>query len=311
MRLFGPPNVEKMKLNGDVDGLIKALDYKNDSNTRGEAANALERLRDIRSVEPLIRTLSDVHPYPRICAIDALCAIGDIRATEPLTLMLKDDAYQIRKHAVHALCKIRDPRAIVPLIAALNDSNEDVRVSASKALKEIADIHAVEPLISSLNDSSAHVRANVAQALGKIGDSRAIKPLLVAIQDDNFNDISWYSPIIEESLNKLGWKPEKDELISLNSKPKQGIENITLLKAVEEADVVMDSFDRLVQRSDKQDEVINIEKIIPEKKVQCQCGACGQIFKELPIEEEDLGIIGTRRRFRCPYCHIEMNYYQK
>jgi hypothetical protein len=40
MSLFGPPNVEKMKANRDVEGLVKALGYQKDTNVRKEAAGA-------------------------------------------------------------------------------------------------------------------------------------------------------------------------------------------------------------------------------------------------------------------------------
>ena len=41
MRLFGPPNVEQLKANGDVKGLIKASSYKKDAAIRQAAAQAL------------------------------------------------------------------------------------------------------------------------------------------------------------------------------------------------------------------------------------------------------------------------------
>lgn len=46
MPLFGPPNIEKLKERGDVDGLIRALGHK-DWRTRREAAVALGELDDV------------------------------------------------------------------------------------------------------------------------------------------------------------------------------------------------------------------------------------------------------------------------
>ncbi len=42
-----------------------------------------------------------------------------------------------------------------------------------------------------------------------------------------------------------------------------------------------------------------------------KCGACGRTFVARPIEQEDLGILGTRKRFRCPHCGVTMNYYDR
>jgi hypothetical protein len=41
MWLFGPPNIEKLVAKKNVNGLIKALRYKNSSDIREKAAKAL------------------------------------------------------------------------------------------------------------------------------------------------------------------------------------------------------------------------------------------------------------------------------
>jgi len=50
---MGEPNVEKMKAEKDVEGLIKALNYEHD-HVRWEVAEALGDISDARAVEPLI-----------------------------------------------------------------------------------------------------------------------------------------------------------------------------------------------------------------------------------------------------------------
>jgi len=53
------PDVEALKKNKDVDGLIKALGYQKDIPVRWEAAAALGTIGDKRAVEPLIGALKD------------------------------------------------------------------------------------------------------------------------------------------------------------------------------------------------------------------------------------------------------------
>jgi hypothetical protein len=47
--LFDPPNIEKMKANRDLQGLIKALEYQKDASVRSGAAKALGELKDARA----------------------------------------------------------------------------------------------------------------------------------------------------------------------------------------------------------------------------------------------------------------------
>lgn len=41
------------------------------------------------------------------------------------------------------------------------------------------------------------------------------------------------------------------------------------------------------------------------------CGLCGREFVGTALEVEDLGFVGIRKRFHCPHCHAEMNYFDK
>jgi HEAT repeat protein len=62
MPLFGPPNVEKLKTQRDVMGLVKALSYSKNQEVQRQAAAAesLGKIGDGRAVEPLVAALK--HP---------------------------------------------------------------------------------------------------------------------------------------------------------------------------------------------------------------------------------------------------------
>ena len=60
MPLFGPPDVEKPKAKGNVNGLIKASGYDNDRKVCWAAAETLSQIGDACAMEPLIGTLKDV-----------------------------------------------------------------------------------------------------------------------------------------------------------------------------------------------------------------------------------------------------------
>jgi HEAT repeat protein len=79
MSLFGPPNVEKMKDKRDVEGLVKALGYKEDVRVREAAARALLEI-GTPGVEPLNAALRDGDETVRRMAAEALGKIGHGRA---------------------------------------------------------------------------------------------------------------------------------------------------------------------------------------------------------------------------------------
>ena len=167
------PNVEKLKEKMDVEGLLKALDYK-DKNVRLSAAEALGKLKSRMAIDPLIRAMKD------------------------------NDSY-VRKEAAKALGEIKDNRAIDPLIRALKDNDSDVRKEAAKALGEIKDEKAIGPLTLALGDSNEHVRLRVAEALGKIGKT-PVELLIQALKDIN----SRVRFGAAEALDKIGWQPKDD-----------------------------------------------------------------------------------------------------
>lgn len=208
MRLFGPPNVEKMKARGNVKGLIRALRYRKDAKVREAAAEALEKIGDPRAVEPLIAALRD-NVWVRRAAAEALVKIG-APAVEPLIAALGDKDSDIREAAAEVLGAIGDTRAVEPLIAALRDWDKDVREAAAVALGKIGDPRAVEPLIAALRDEQlGNVRRAAVEALGRIGDPCAVEPLITAIRDEN----SIVREAAAEALVKIG-APAVEPLIA-------------------------------------------------------------------------------------------------
>jgi HEAT repeat protein len=138
---FGPPDVEKLKAQEDIPGLIEALEYGRDSkgleaqHVRVSAAVALGQIPDARAVEPLIAVLREPNEYVRLAAVEALGLIGDPRAVEPLVGLLKHRSWQTGHAAARALGQLGDVRAVEPLVAALGDPR--VLCEAAPALRRL------------------------------------------------------------------------------------------------------------------------------------------------------------------------------
>jgi len=121
MGIFGKflkPDIEKMKRNRDVQGLVRALKYK-DSGVRAAAILALGEMGE-PAVIPLIEALKDKDRYVQGGAAVALGKIGK-PAVELLVRALKDKKWDVLAGAVAVLGEMGDTSATEPLIRALRD----------------------------------------------------------------------------------------------------------------------------------------------------------------------------------------------
>ena len=88
-----------------VELLINVLTDK-EGQIRGQAAETLGEIGDLRAVIPLISTLKDENPWVRMTAVNALGNIGDARAVEPLQNVLNDENYDVQMTAAIAIEKL-------------------------------------------------------------------------------------------------------------------------------------------------------------------------------------------------------------
>jgi len=120
------PNVKKLEAEGNVEGLIRALQYSDINEpwshqpreVRCLATEALGKIGDGRAAEPLIAALKDEDRDVRWSAAEALTTIDDVRAVEPLIAVLKDNKEfsMLQNRIIEALGKIGDGRAVEPIM---------------------------------------------------------------------------------------------------------------------------------------------------------------------------------------------------
>lgn len=97
MALFGPPDVEKLKVRHDVRGLVRALGYQQDRFVRMTAAEALGELGEPTAIKTLAAVLEDSSQDVQRAAFHALGRIGSDVAIQPLlassTTMTRPDGF--------------------------------------------------------------------------------------------------------------------------------------------------------------------------------------------------------------------------
>ena len=162
---------------------ISALDDE-DWGVREDAAFALGRLGDPRSVQPLIRALRDPDRAVREAATSALQALGE-PAILSLGFCLQDTNLQVQESAACILATIATEQVLDPLLSAALSPNWIVRSSAAKALGRIQNSQAIETLSLLLQDKVPAVREEAGRAMQAIGDA-SVPKLLDSLHDPNW-----------------------------------------------------------------------------------------------------------------------------
>ncbi|MDD1698067.1 MAG: HEAT repeat domain-containing protein [Methanoregula sp.] len=208
------PDVEALKAEQDIKGLIRLLDHR-DVDIQWQSADALGSLGSIATL-PLIATLNHRKTAVRIGAIEALGTIRDQRSQKPLISLLEQDGdAEVRWVAALALGSLGSPEAINPLVRALKDPDRYVRYGAAQALQSLDWVpktdterayyaiafqdwkHVVQigpgasgPLIETLRDQNASTRAEIVEVLGEIGDTPSQRACELVLKDPS-STVRW------------------------------------------------------------------------------------------------------------------------
>ena len=203
MSLFGPPDISALVDKLNVNGLIKALRYKNDRVIRETAAHVLGSIGDDQTVPPLIDALKDQEWSVRRAAALALgqiCGIdpdGLDASTRDELLCLgvrMDAAWRRTAQTGHKSPPSTDFGPISRAaqggfgqLGRLEDT--DVEILMTEAAVREGDVesvvalvavrafnHIIAALIAALADRQQVVRGAVARVLGEIGDARSSAP---------------------------------------------------------------------------------------------------------------------------------------
>jgi len=190
---FIKPDVKKLEQKGDVKGLIKALNYKEDAYVRWTAAKILGKWKDERAIKALIEILDDPDWHVRRNAVEALGNIGSQEITKYIEKLLDDENPYVRAATATALGKIKDINSVEILINHLSDDNFEAKTRIIEALGDIGDIRGLEPLIDVLKKGrDTRVDVFVGEALGKIGKNPIAKEKLISIlKFTTYQNIKW------------------------------------------------------------------------------------------------------------------------
>jgi len=208
-----PPDVEAMKREGDIRGLMKAFRHP-DTGVQWRAAEALGSLGP-DAIHQLIRGLRTRNRAVKLGIIGALGEIKDPQAVEPLLREFQNPSAEVRWETALALGEIGDTRAISPLVISLHDQDRFVRYGAALALGKLHWIPgsdeeralyflglqdweglatlgppAIPALDLALKDREKTVRRRAVETLGKLRNEAAIPAIFRGLKDLD-EDVRW------------------------------------------------------------------------------------------------------------------------
>jgi HEAT repeat protein len=180
--MLGRGNVDKRFIN-----LMNKIanDAAQDKEIRRTAITQLSRLRDMGSLDTLIKALDDEYRFIRFWAVRGLIKYKDRKAYPALIKALGDDDEEIRKEAQSHL-ELIGSETLPALIKAMksSDGSKFMRYGIIGLLGRIDNPETVPPLIEALKDGNPRVITLAAMALGKSRNASAIKPLVVAYKNN-------------------------------------------------------------------------------------------------------------------------------
>lgn len=187
MGLFGPPDVHKLKEKKDVNGLIRALGYRQVALIRQQAAQALGELHASSAVAPLVKALGDEEFKVVKAVLEALVSLGNPDAYLPMVRIVRHSI--VGWNAGEALAKLDQ----------LVDQN-DLRVKA------------LEQALGMAREGDSHLRKAALNLIRRIAPrmqgfpdlrQRIAAELLVEVESGDL--------LSEIALGELGWEPPRDE----------------------------------------------------------------------------------------------------
>jgi HEAT repeat protein len=203
--IFGPPNINKLKVRRDISGLIKALNYRKDPEVREKAAEALGELGDRTATEPLLFMLEDEGRDRGSTVVKALGRIRDHRAVPALISRIKERDPASCRQELSALENIGRP-AVGALLGMLKEKAQNAKqaIVLIQALEKIEGKSVISGLIDLVSPKSPSLIVPLAEALERLAANRAVPPLVTVLKAAP--EESW-SAHLAAVLKRMGWQP--------------------------------------------------------------------------------------------------------
>jgi HEAT repeat protein len=217
--LFFAPDIDKLKSQGDIAGLIKALGYERDQRIRNAAVKALADIGGDKTFAILLQTFNTSEGSIREAAVWALAHIHYRKTLEMLLSSLKADKLSLQRAAATGLGYMRDSRAIEPLLTIVQRREKELYPQVLQALALIGaklDDHQrqsmiIAPLGAILKEDRIHKRDPALVTLDQLGwepPANFVEPSETTVKRDK----KVLRQAVFDALEEMGWQPDDSHI---------------------------------------------------------------------------------------------------
>jgi len=255
---YYPLDIENMKGNKDVDGLIQAA-KKGDFDIRKNAIKALGEIGDPKAVDVLVEAMPSEET-----AIEAIAALGEIGGEDAIlalisglgssgrfsTLYHLHISYVLKNHKEQSIPHLLKFFSLYEDESYMKLPKENQGLSRKQSLRlrggiafalgVIEDIRAEEALLVALDDNDQNIRKASIYAVGQIKSKKAVEPLITALKSKKREIREAAAYALGDIKDKRAIKPLaealRDKKKQVRSETKKALEKIgtqDALKAIE------------------------------------------------------------------------------
>ncbi len=190
-----------------IKPLIKYLSFDSDPDFRAMVAKQLGEMGDIakEAGSELINALNNKESTEiRENAAHALGKIAILEATEPLIVVLKNESDKyVKREICWALGELKATSAIPVLVDKIKDNDKKCRAKATEALGKIEDRGGVIPILRATKDREVVVQTKAIEALKRFSDKKIMKEIEEHADKDVFVALQLYQDYLFNIENEI------------------------------------------------------------------------------------------------------------
>jgi HEAT repeat protein len=198
--------IERLRIRGEVEKLIKLLSAKNPK-IRALVAEALGDFEREDVIDALLQALKDEDQHVRWNAAKSLLYISKDKIERLVEEFYRSDSVYQKISLIWIFGRVGDRKASKAVLHAFGSADRYLRRASAIAMGRIADPKFVQPLLVGAKDSDPGLRKRALEALARMGAGEAETAFLDALLDS--------SPEVRRTaakcLEKIGWRPKSGE----------------------------------------------------------------------------------------------------
>lgn len=207
--------LSRLKDPASVQPLLEQLDAERDPKIKVEIIRTLGEVGNQQSALRILPHIKDSDMIVRQMVVEAMEKTADSSVVSNVIEVMKDADVNVRRAGAEILDKIRDPKAAEILIKALKDSDWWVREIATDALAETKSTGINKKVMALFESKDENTRRAAVEFFSRSPDPKALDALTGMLRDEDW----WVREKAVQALGKVGTEKTIEPLLELLDDP--------------------------------------------------------------------------------------------